>query len=251
MAQAPARMLVYTKNGQGYVHQNIPAAVQALQQLGSSAGLAVDVSDDPAVFTEAGLQRYALLVFANTNNDVFDSDAERLAFRRYLEAGGGVVGIHSVLGTERRWPWFRMMLGGTFNWHAPFQAFSVRRIDRRHPSVQNLPDEWRTHDEFYFLKDMHPGIHVVLAGDVRTLGPDDSARVRQSAIPFNDLYPVAWSHDFDGGTVWVTTLGHDARDYQDPTFLSLLRGGLAWVAGRARPLEPRAAYATGRDAPVR
>jgi hypothetical protein len=77
--------------------------------------------------------QYTLLLFPSTNNDVFDTDAQRLAFRRYIEAGGGFVGLHSVLGTERNWKWFKHMLGGTFSWHAKFQPFSVRSLTRRIP----------------------------------------------------------------------------------------------------------------------
>ncbi|NJO25014.1 MAG: ThuA domain-containing protein, partial [Bacteroidia bacterium] len=114
-------VLVYTKNGKGYVHDNIASAVACIQQLGAANNFKVDTSDNPAVFTEANLKKYTLLIFASTNNDVFDTDEQRVAFRRYIEAGGGFVGVHSVTGTERRWKWFKMMIGETFSWHAKFQ----------------------------------------------------------------------------------------------------------------------------------
>ena len=97
------RVLVYTKNGPGYVHDNIPAAVACFQGLGKAHAIQVDVSDDPAVFAEANLAKYQTLIFTSTNNDVFATDAQRLAFRHYIEAGGGFVGVHSVTGTERNW----------------------------------------------------------------------------------------------------------------------------------------------------
>ena len=46
---AERRILVYTKNGKGYVHDNIPASVAALKKLGAENDFLVDVSDDPAV----------------------------------------------------------------------------------------------------------------------------------------------------------------------------------------------------------
>ncbi|MEN9958455.1 MAG: hypothetical protein RLZZ474_699, partial [Bacteroidota bacterium] len=97
------RVLVYTKNGPGYVHDNIPAAVACFQGLGKQHQIQVDVSDDPTVFAEANLGKYQALIFTSTNNDVFATDAQRLAFRHYIEAGGGFVGVHSVTGTERNW----------------------------------------------------------------------------------------------------------------------------------------------------
>ena len=129
-----SRVLVYTKNGKGYVHDNIASAVASIQSLGAANGFSVDVSDDASVFTEANLKKYNFLVFTSTNNDVFDTDDERVAFRRYIEAGGGFVGVHSVTGTERNWKWFKMMLGETFSWHAKFQKFGIKKIDPSHLS---------------------------------------------------------------------------------------------------------------------
>ena len=110
------------------MHDNIPYAVNCIQNLGKQYGFAVDSSGNPSVMTENNLKQYSLLIFTSTNNDVFDTDDQRLAFRHYIEAGGGFVGIHSVTGTERNWKWFKMMLGGTFSWHAKFQKFSVKTM---------------------------------------------------------------------------------------------------------------------------
>ena len=101
-----------------------PAAMSCIQKLGKQFGFKVDTSADASVMTEESLKQYTLLIFASTNNDVFDTDGQSLAFRRYIEAGGGFVGIHSVTGTERNWKWFKTMLGGTFSWHPKFQKFT-------------------------------------------------------------------------------------------------------------------------------
>jgi len=74
---------------------------------------------------------------------VFETDDQRLAFRHFIEAGGGFVGLHSVVGTERNWTWFKMMLGGTFAWHPKFQKYRIQVIDPDHPSVSGLPMVWK------------------------------------------------------------------------------------------------------------
>jgi hypothetical protein len=43
------------------------------------------------------------LVFSNTNNQIFDTEQQKLAFQRYIQAGGGFVSIHSACGSEREW----------------------------------------------------------------------------------------------------------------------------------------------------
>src|SRR5437667_9708729 len=93
-AGAERRVLVYTKNqiGKGlYVHDNIPASIEAIKKLGAENDFAVDASDDPAVFTDANLKRYKALVFSNTNNEMFDNDDQKAAFQRFIRAGGGFV----------------------------------------------------------------------------------------------------------------------------------------------------------------
>lgn len=246
------RVLVYTKNGKGYVHDNIPSAVKAIQKLGSDHGFKVDVSDDPAVMTEANLAQYTFLLFPSTNNDVFDTDQQRVAFRRYIEAGGGFVGLHSVTGTERNWDWFKMMIGGSFVWHAKFQTFTIRAIDKSHPTMQGVPPVWTKDDECYFTKEMYPGIRVVMAHDVTTLKGDEAhmEKVKTHSVQFPHYYPAVWYQHFDGGTIWITTLGHHKKDYEDPAYLNHIFQGMAFVASKVGKLDYSKSYATSRDTPL-
>lgn len=242
--------LVYTKNGKGYVHENIPYAVASIQKLGQAYGFKVSVSDDPAVFTEENIRQYNLLIFPSTNNDVFDSDAQRLVFRRYLEAGGGFVGIHSVVGTERNWKWFKDMLGGSFAWHPKFQRYQIKVIDPAHPSVKGVPLVWEKEDECYFIKEMYPGVNVVMAHDLTSLNLDETEKIRTYAGPFQELYPAVWYHAYDGGTVWITALGHSKADYEDPAFLNHILQGIRYVASQVKKLDYGKAYAETRDTPL-
>jgi type 1 glutamine amidotransferase len=249
------RVLVYTKNGKGYVHDNIADAAKCIQKLGQENKFTVDVSDDPNVFTAANLKKYTLLIFTSTNNDVFNNDEQRLVFRKYIEAGGGFVGVHSVTGTERNWTWFKQMLGGTFIWHAKNQKFSVQMIDSSHPSMQGLPKVWERSlgDECYFTKEMYPGIKVLMAHQLKTLNWNDadSTKIKQNSVTYKDLYPAVWYQNFDGGNIWVTTLGHNKEYYQEPVFVKHLLQGIKYIAGQTRKLDFTKAYATSRDTPLR
>jgi type 1 glutamine amidotransferase len=242
--------LVYTKNGKGYVHENIPFAVKCVEKLGQQYGFKTDVSDSPTVFTEENLKRYSILIFTSTNNDVFDTDEQRLAFRRYMEAGGGFVGIHSVVGTERNWTWFKMMLGGTFAWHPKFQKYRLQVIESDHPSVAGLPKVWEKEDECYFQKEIYPGIHTVMAHDINTLDESEKEKINASAGPFTKYYPAVWYQQFDGGTIWITALGHDKKDYEDPTYVQHIFQGIKFVASQVRPKQYPKAYAKSKDQPV-
>jgi type 1 glutamine amidotransferase len=245
------KVLVYTKNGKGYVHDNIPYAVKCIQKLGKENGFTVDVSDTASVFTEDNLKQYTALIFPSTNNDVFDTDAQRVVFRRYIQSGGGFVGLHSVTGTERNWKWFKMMLGGSFAWHARNQKFTVRVIDSDHPSMKGVPKAWERADECYFQKELYPGVNVVMAHDITTLNPNETEKIKQFSAPFSELYPAVWHHQFDGGNVWVTALGHNKENYEEPVYVNHVFQGLKFVVSQAKKLDPSKAYATTRDEPVR
>ncbi|MFD3002348.1 ThuA domain-containing protein [Pontibacter toksunensis] len=243
-------VLVYTKNGKGYVHDNIPHAVKAIQKLSQEKGFKVDVTDDPAAFTEKNLAKYTFLLFPSTNNDVFDTDEQRVAFRRYIEAGGGFVGLHSVTGTERNWKWFKALVGGTFLWHPKFQPLKVKVIDKDHPTVQGLPEVWERADECYFLKELYPGIKVVMAHDLSSLNKEEEDKIKPASVPFADYYPAVWHQNFDGGTVWITTLGHAKESYEDPMFMKHVLQGMQFVASQSKKLDFTKSYATARDTPL-
>lgn len=248
------RVLVYTKNGKGYVHDNIPFAAKAIRDFGKQYGFKVDTSSNPSVMTETNLKQYTMLIFPSTNNDVFDTDAQRLAFRRYIEAGGGFVGIHSVTGTERKWEWFKMMLGGTFSWHAIFQKFTVRVINTGHPSMKGTPAVWEKEDECYFAKEMYPGPQTLMVNDFSTIDTTNTKQkelLAKNAGNYAKYYPAAWVYDFDGGHTWCTTLGHDKKDYADKTYLSHIWGGISYIAGCVKTINFAKAYAKHYDEAVK
>jgi len=248
------RVLVYTKNGEGYVHENIPFAAKAIQDFGKKHGFKVDTSANPAIMIESNLKKYTMLIFTSTNNDVFDTDAQRLAFRRYIEAGGGFVGIHSVTGTERKWEWFKMMLGGTFSWHPRFQKFTVRVINTGHPSMKGTPAVWEKEDECYFAKEIYPGPQTLMVNDFSTIDISNAQQKKELAKNtenFAKFYPSVWVYNFDGGYTWCTTLGHDKKDYSDKTYLSHIWGGISFIAGEVKKIDFTKAYATHRDDAVK
>jgi uncharacterized protein len=244
------RVLVYTKNGKGYVHDNIPSAVACIQKMGRQHGFKVDTSSSAAVFADKNLKRYTMLIFTSTNNDVFDTDEQRGAFRDYIEAGGGFVGIHSVTGTERNWTWFKQMVGCTFLVHPPFQKFDIHVIEPNSPLVKGIPKLWQHEDELYFNKEWYPGITVVMADDLNTLDAKAADIKEKGQGSFSNLYPAVWYQHFDGGTIWITALGHAKESYSDPVFIRLILNGIKFVAGETKKLDYRKAYAKTRDEDV-
>jgi type 1 glutamine amidotransferase len=219
------RVLLFDKNGKGYVHDNIQAGREAFLKLGREQGFRVDTSSNSAVFYENFLKQFCAIVFSNTNNDVFDTEEQKVAFMRYVQAGGGFVGLHIACGTERHWTWFKNMIGGTFDFHPPFQEFTVHVIDPEHPSTAAIPRHWTVRDELYFLREMNPSIRILMVSDFSGIKYD-----KPLPSTFGKVFPSVWCNTFDGGRQWYTALGHDKSDFQNPVYLQHILGGLKWAA---------------------
>lgn len=227
---AKGHVLIYTKNGEGYLHDNIAASVECLKKICVANAWTFEATDDAAVFDSADkIKTFDVLVFSNTNNETFDNDAQRKVFQEYIRGGGAFVGIHSACGSERNWPWFWANLGGKFVRHPPLQKFDIEVINKKHVSTSHLPNIWKWEDEFYYMNELNPRITILLAGDLKTL--KDEQRDQYPGRTFGDTFPLAWYQEFDGGRQWYTALGHKIEYYNDENFIKHLEGGIRWAMG--------------------
>lgn len=229
---AEPRVLVYQKNGKGFVHDNLAASAAAIRELGTQSGFGVDVSTNTAVFTDETLKKYRALIFANSNNEAFDNDEQRAVFQRYIRGGGGFMGIHSSTGSERQWAYFQQLQGAKFLRHPPLQKFTLNVLDPKHPATAHLASTWMWEDECYFFTNLNPRIQVLLAADTATL--KDAKLETEPGQKWNGVFPLAWYHEFDGGRVFYTSLGHKIEYYSDPIFRRHILGGIYWVMGEKK-----------------
>jgi type 1 glutamine amidotransferase len=224
---APKKVLIYTHNGKGYVHDNIATSVEALKKLCAKNGFESESTDDPAIFTEEKMKQFDCIIFSSSNNEAFDTEEQKQAFVNYIHRGGGFMGIHSASGSERQWPWFAAMLGGKFVRHPDLQKFTIKVVDKQHPATKFLGDTWEWEDECYFTNQLNPDIHVLLAVDLTTI-TDDKKGEYPGAV-FGDYFPLSWCHEFEGGRQFYTALGHKKEYYQDEKFLKHLEEGMKWT----------------------
>ena len=227
---AEPKVLVYTRNGKGYVHDNIEDSVKAIRKMGEAAGFAVDSTADSNFFTDATLRQYKAIVFANTNNEAFDTEGQRDAFKRYIEAGGGFVGIHSAAGSERNWPYFWSLVGGRFLYHPKLQPFTVRVVDPAHPAVKGLPATFEWEDECYHLEYYNPDLHPLLVTDPTRL--EDPDRGKHPFGLVGHALPLSWTLQVDGGREFYTALGHKKEHYANPILYRHILNGILWAMGQ-------------------
>ena len=214
--------LVFSKTA-AFRHDSIPAGIAAIQQLGQQHNFAVDVTEDAAVFNDATLAEYDVVIWLSTTGDVLD-EPQQAAFERYIRAGGGYAGVHSASDTEYDWPWYGGLIGAYFSGHPRNQDATIKVADRVHPSTAHLPALWERHDEWYSFRSNPRGdVHVLASIDESTYDPE--------AHPMGLDHPVAWCQAYDGGRSWYTALGHTIESYSEPDFLQHLLGGIETAAG--------------------
>ncbi|PHN05950.1 ThuA domain-containing protein [Flavilitoribacter nigricans] len=221
-AQKFISVLVFSKT-ESFRHESIAAGKTALLKMGKEHGFTVDTTEDASVFNEQQLQKYNVVVFLNTTGDILN-DAQQLEFNRFIQAGGGFVGIHAAADTEYDWPWYGELMGAYFNGHPNdpnVRDAEIERIDVNHISTSMLPDVWPRSDEWYNYRDIQPTINVLLNLD------EDSYEGGTNG----EKHPIAWYHDFDGGRSWYTGLGHTDETFSEELFLEHLLGGITYAAG--------------------
>ncbi|RYY75586.1 MAG: c-type cytochrome [Gammaproteobacteria bacterium] len=220
-----AKVLVFSKT-KGWRHDSIPAGIAALQKMASDNSFSIVATEDANIFTDAQLSSFNAIVFLNTTSDVLD-DAQQIAMERFIQAGGGFVGIHAATDTEweGNWHWYRRLVGAVFKSH-PNEPSNVQQArvdvrDKNHPSTEKLPSLFEIADEWYNYRDFYEFNKVLLTVDEKTYRGGEHG----------DYHPLAWYHDFDGGRSFYTGLGHSAETFSDPNFVQLLLGGLKYAVG--------------------
>jgi glucose/arabinose dehydrogenase/type 1 glutamine amidotransferase len=219
-----AKVLVFSETA-AFRHGSIEAGRAAIQQLGAQNGFAVDATEDSAQFTDANLAQYDAVVWLSTTGDVLN-DEQQGAFERYIQGGGGYVGIHSASDTEYDWPWYGGLVGAYFLNHPAQQNARLVVADDAHPSSAPLPRNWNRFDEWYnFQSNPRGNVHVLLTIDERSYNVGSGA--------MGTDHPMAWCHAYEGGRAWYTALGHTNQSYTESLFLQHVLGGIKWAAGMA------------------
>ncbi|HEV7991703.1 MAG TPA: ThuA domain-containing protein [Gemmatimonadaceae bacterium] len=245
------RVLVFSKTA-GFRHSSIETGVALVKKIGAQQGFAVDATEDATAFTDANLRKYRAVVFMSTTGDVLN-DVQQDALERYIQAGGGWVGVHSATDTEYDWPWYGKLAGAWFSSHPldpNVRTATFRVLDKNHVSTTGFPDSFKHEDEFYNYKYINPDIHVLVDIDEKSYQGGTNG----------DHHPMSWYHEYDGGRAWYTNMGHTEATYAEPFYIKHLTGGIKWAMGTkplnyslARPEENRftkVVLAEGLDEPV-
>ncbi|HWM19101.1 MAG TPA: ThuA domain-containing protein [Ilumatobacteraceae bacterium] len=204
-------------------------AQAGLIRLLEAQGIAVDVTEDVQAIESLGNndEDYMAVIFMSPTRDTLWNhasgaaggtrlDRAREQLKKYVEGGGGFVGIHNAFGTEYGWQWYEGLLGNAnYYSHGANQAGDVVIVNDRDVSTAGLPERWGFEDEWYNLIPFPTNVNFLAVVDESTLVEDGPGAPGEHP-GHGDFHPVSWCQYYDGGRSWVTTLGHSGDAFLDP-----------------------------------
>lgn len=237
----PLRVFILTKMC-GYCHDSSHALCALIT---SFPALDVYVSDDSSELLYDG-KFDAIILAHNTGQFLLDEEVE--ALNRFVEIGGGVLGIHAASSGMASSEVYREIIGATFDGHPEPQwglltleckshyitrALSLpdvssaprHALDNPPRFASTKPNSFVWFDEWYNFKTLPRE-----RSDLQILLSVDESTYTGGQHP--EYHPLMWCHELGNGRVVYTSLGHFDEAYQDGWFSETLRRGLEWIAKR-------------------
>ncbi len=232
---APA-VLLFTKTN-GFRHEEgIPAGVTLIEAIAKRRGWSVFHTESGAAFTPEHLGRFAVVVWHHVSGDVLN-DVQKEALKRWIEAGGGWVGVHGSGGDGSYvWSWYKdVLVGALFIGHPMGPQFQDAKLvveDRTHPATAQLPESFVHNEEWYSFDQSvrAKGYRVLATVDEASYSPRLKLFGMDRDLHMGADHPVVWSHCVGRGRVFYSALGHQAKSYAQPEMEHLLEGAIAWAA---------------------
>lgn len=221
-------VLIFGKTN-GYRHDHIDGSSDKIAELVRARGWSAFVTENAAVFNPEQLARFDAVVFNSASGDLFTLE-QRAAFRSWIEAGGGFVGLHGAGGDSAYpWRWYPdTIIGARFIGHImdpQFQTATIRVEDRTHPATRHLRPSWRWTEEYYSFAESPrgPDTHVLATVDEKTYRP-----VGELAMGAD--HPLIWWRCAGKARIFYSALGHQPEAYSDPAHMRMIDGAIAWAA---------------------
>ena len=201
-------------------------AIKFFKGLTSGNGFVFDTTSNMNDLTDPGLMNYSVVMMLN---DFPHDQAQRDAFRKYMDEGGGWFGFHVAAYNDKstKWPWLLDFLGGGVFYRNNWPQLPAKLVvdDINHPVTKGLPGTFISPlNEWYQWKPSpreRKNIKVLV-----TLSSDNYPLGLKDIIPDGDL-PVVWTNT-DYRMIYMN-MGHAAGIFSDATQNKLIIAGLRWV----------------------
>ncbi|MFY0626787.1 MAG: ThuA domain-containing protein [Reichenbachiella sp.] len=218
-ASKEEKVLVFSKTA-GYRHGSIETGIAAIKKIGEEKGYKITHTENARYFVEDSLKQYGAVIFLNTTGNLLNIP-QQSEFERYIQAGGGYIGIHAATDAEYDWPWYNKLAGAYFAGHPSIQNATLNVHDKTHASTSFMNNTEEFKDEWYNFKNINPAINVLLEIDESSYEGGENG----------EHHPMAWFHEYDGGRAFYTGMGHTNESFEDARMLDHLTGGIEYAIG--------------------
>jgi len=178
----------------------------------------IDISRDLDLLAALPTSGYSAVLIHTTGKEEELTGEREKGFFKFVEAGGGVVGVHCASDSFRGNRKFVDLIGGEFLTHPPFHRWTVSIDDADHYITQRMHD-WTVDDELYIMQSFDPKKVRVLASTVYEGKKQSMLHVR------------TWGK---GRVVYIAN-GHGAAAWRHPEFQKTLIRSLDWTQGAEIP----------------
>ncbi|MDP4926278.1 MAG: ThuA domain-containing protein [Sphingorhabdus sp.] len=235
-------ILIFSKTNGFRDSNQIATANAELEKIAKDKGWASFTTENAAVFNAEQLAKFKAVVWNSTSGDVLTPE-QRAAFKAWMEASGGFVGLHGAGGDPSyKWQWYvDDLIGAQFIGHTLSPQFQQGRLvieDQTHPATKGLGAEWVREEEWYSF-DKSPrakGYHILVTLDEASYSPREKIPLLvDKDLRMGKDHPIVWTHCLGNGRAFYSALGHRAESYAEPKHLAMIAGAISWVAGIEGP----------------
>ena len=244
-----------TRNGVGQ-HESVSHALAVIERLGYESGVYdTYIRTDSAIISKTPLMTTgqpasggpslanvdAIFFLGHREIDLnARQKADLLSFVR--DEGKGFVAAHTGTTAFMSWPEFADMIGGQYDDH-PWGVTTAPVIteDSTFPATAHFPASFIFTDEFYQTKAFsRDKSRVLLRLDMSKLPANPNVRIT------NGDFPLAWAKMYGKGRVFYSSLGHDAKTWDNPDVYRMYFEAIKWALGMTNAdIAPRTLAAAG------
>lgn len=191
------------------------APAKALWDDAQTKKRSIDTTSNPAKINEANLKNYNAVVFLNTSVNAlsFQQSAE---LQRFLQAGGGFVGVGGAIEKNYKWLWYNKMIGGVLAESQFSDKVQLSLITNASIGKSELPPLWKIDDKPLVMSSVPVRCKPVLL----------------------DVMGKTWAWYYtteEGGKMFYTALGGEPSAFQNPNLLAHIWSGIEEVSSKNLP----------------
>lgn len=235
LPKAKLRVLLFEKMTGFRDSPSVEAANAMFRAMAARNGWALAVTDKGGAMHPSVLKQFDAVIWNNVSGDVLTL-TQRKAFQKYVEGGGGFVGVHGSAGDPVYfWDWYPdTLIGARFIGHPTnpqFQDANVILEGNQADIGKGLGAGWSMKDEWYsFAKSARlNGAKVVATLDEKSYTPGAS-RFGDEKLNMGDDHPIAWTRCVGKGRSFYSAIGHRPETYSDDKYQQLLQQAITWAA---------------------